>query len=186
MKDTDIIELYWKRSENAIKETSVKYGKYCLKIALNILNNDKDSEECVNDTYFKIWNNIPPQRPDNFMAYIGRITRNTALDKYKSISRKKRSNGQTEAVLEELTNCIPSCNNTENIADNMVLTDVFNSFLSSLPTETRKIFMRRYWYMSSIKEIARDFNYSESKVKMLLLRARNELRTLLEKEGLNI
>lgn len=186
MKDNDIIELFWKRSENAITETSIKYGKYCFKIAQNILDNEKDSEECVNDAYLKVWNHIPPQRPNNFAAYLGRTTRNTALDKYKNTNRKKRGQGQTEEVLEELTGCIPSNNNTEYIADNIVLAEVLNKFLSTLPTNTRKVFMQRYWYMSSVKEISKELGYSESKVKMLLLRTRNELKLLLEKEGINL
>lgn len=186
MKDIDIIELYWTRNENAISETSAKYGKYCFKIAYNILNDIPQSEECFNDTYLKLWNSIPPQRPSKFSAFLGRITRNLALDTYKSKARAKRGFGETALILDELIGCIPSNSDTEKVTDSMVITDVLNRFLSSLPSESRIIFIQRYWHMSSIKEIANNFNCSESKIKMSLFRSRNELKALLEKEGIII
>ena len=186
MDDNQIIDLYWARSENAISETADKYGKYCHYIAYNILFNDEDSEECVNDTYLKAWGVIPPQRPNRLSTFLGKITRNLALDRYKYNSREKRGNGQMPLVLDEIAECVSAADNTEHIIDDMVLLDCFNRFLAALPTETCNIFMRRYWFLSSIKEIAADFSISESKVKMTLLRARNELKQLLMKEGIEL
>lgn len=186
MDDKQIIDLYWARSENAISETADKYGKYCHYIAYNILFNDEDSEECVNDTYLKAWGVIPPQRPNRLSTFLGKITRNLALDRYKYNSREKRGNGQMPLVLDEIAECVSAADNTEHIIDDMVLVDCFNRFLAALPTETRNIFMRRYWFLSSIKEIAADFSISESKTKMTLLRARNELKQLLMKEGIEL
>lgn len=186
MDDKQIIDLYWARSENAISETADKYGKYCHYIAYNILFNDEDSEECVNDTYLKAWGVIPPQRPNRLATFLGKITRNLALDRYKYNNREKRGNGQMPLVLNELAECVSVTDSTEHIINDMVLVDCFNRFLATLPTETRNIFMRRYWFLSSIKEIAADFAISESKVKMTLLRARNDLKQLLMKEGIEI
>lgn len=185
MDDKQILDLYWARSEKAIAETISKYGRYCRSIAYNILRNNEDCEECVNDTYLKAWESIPPQRPNSLSAFLGRITRNLSLNKYKHNKTHKRGLGQIPLVLEELQECIPSVNNTEHLADELVLTEVLNRFLADLPPEARMIFMRRYWYMSSIKEIAADFSASESKVKMSLSRSRNKLRDLLGKEGIS-
>lgn len=186
MGDEQIVDLYWARSENAILETANRYGKYCHYIAYNILYNDEDSEECVNDTYLKAWNIIPPQRPNKLSTFLGKITRNLALDRYKYNNREKRGGGQIPLVIDELAECISATDETYHTVDNMVLVDCFNHFLAALPTETRKIFMRRYWYFSSIKEIAADFSIGESNVKMILLRARKELKQVLEKEGFEL
>lgn len=186
MNDNQIMDLYWARSETAISETANKYGKYCHYIAYNILFNDEDSEECVNDTYLKAWGIIPPQRPNRLSTFLGKITRNLSLDRYKHNSREKRGNGQIPLALDELAECISATSSPDHILDDMVLVDCFNRFLAALPSETRKIFMRRYWFLSPIKEIAADFSISESKVKMTLLRARGELKQLLEKEGIEL
>lgn len=186
MEDKQILDLYWTRSENAISETANKYGRYCHYIAFNILHNDEDSEECTNDTYLKAWETIPPNRPDKLSAFLGKITRNLALDKYRLYNTQKRGAGQISFVLDELQECIPTANNTEHIVDDLMLTQVLNQFLASLSETKRKIFMRRYWYLSTVKEISQDFNISESKVKMSLLRSRKKLKILLEKEGIAI
>lgn len=186
MEDKQILDLYWMRSENAISETANKYGRYCHYIAFNILHNDEDSEECTNDTYLKAWETIPPNRPDKLSAFLGKITRNLALDKYRLYNTQKRGAGQISFVLDELQECIPTANNTENIVDDLMLTQVLNQFLASLSETKRKIFMRRYWYLSTVKEISQDFNISESKVKMSLLRSRKKLKLLLEKKGIAI
>lgn len=183
MDDNRIIDLYFSRSENAISETSIKYGKYCYRIAFNILCNSEDSEECVNDTYMKAWNVIPPQRPNKFSVFLGKITRNLALDKYKFYRAKKRQGDSSALVFEELKDCIPNTSATEDIIDNVILAEILSKFLASLPTETRKVFVRRYWYFSSVKEIASDYKMTESKVKMMLSRTREQLKKLLEKEG---
>ena len=186
VEDKQIVDLYWERSEAAISETDKKYGRYCRYIAYNILFNDEDCQECINDTYLKAWAAIPPHRPDRLSAFLGKITRNISLNRYKYNHADKRCGGQMPLVLEELHECIPSAENPEQIVEDIVLTDTLNRFLAALPAETRKIFMRRYWYLSSVKEIAEDYSITESKVKMSLMRSRNKLKQLLEKEGITL
>ena len=184
MEDNQIIHLYFERSEEAICQTAAKYGNYCHTIAYNILQNIEDSEECVNDTYWKAWGIIPPRRPKRLAAFLGKITRNLALDRYRRYTAEKRGGGEMAVALEELGDCVSSGENLEAHADEMVLTDILNRFLASLSAEQRMIFMRRYWYVSSVKEIADDYGITESKVKMSLLRCRNQLKAVLEKEGI--
>ena len=184
MEDNQIIRLYFDRSEEAISQTAAKYGKYCHTIAYNILHNFEDSEECVNDTYWKAWNIIPPRRPKRLAAFLGKITRNLSLDKYRHYTADKRGGGELAVALEELGDCISSIGSMGDHTEEIVLVEVLNSFLASLSAEHRKIFMRRYWYVSSVKEIADDYGITESKVKMSLLRSRNQLKTVLEKEGI--
>ena len=186
MEDKQIVDLFWARSENAISETANKDGKYCHYIAYNILHNNEDSEECVNDTYMNAWRSMPSHRPNRLSTFLGKITRNLSLNKWDQYNTEKRGAGQTMLALEELHDCIPATGDAEQIIDDLALAEVFNCFLASLPKERRKIFMRRYWYLSPIKEISTDYSISESKVKMSLLRSRNELRQLLEKEGINL
>lgn len=184
MDDRQIIELYNERSEAAISETADKYGKYCHYIAYNILYNEQDSEECVNDTWFRAWNTIPPQQPNKLSAFLGKITRNLALDRYKYYTREKRGGGETTLVLEELNECLTYGNSTEQAVDEMLLVEKLNAFLRSLPAKKRQVMVRRYWYLSPIHEIANDFGMSESGVKTLLHRTRNELKQILEREGI--
>ena len=184
MDDKQIIELYNERSETAISETAEKYGKYCYTIAYHILYNEQDSEECVSDTYLKTWETIPPQYPNKLSAFLGKITRNLALNRHRYYIREKRGYGQVVLALEELQECIPDSNKVEQAIEDKYLIEVLNRFLYDLPVEKRMIFLRRYWYLSSIQEIARDYEISESKVKMTLLRVRNKLKQILEKEGI--
>ncbi len=184
MEDKKIVDLYWLRSESAISETKIKYGRYCYTVAHNILCNNEDSEECVNDTYLRAWNSMPEHRPSVLKTFLGKITRNLALNRYKTLSTDKRNGGQLPLVLDELQECIPGEDNTARLVDDLALTEIFNRFLASLPMEQRKIFMCRYWYLNSIKEIASKYNIGESKVKMSLLRSRKELKNLLETEGI--
>lgn len=186
MDDKQIVDLYWERSETAISETAKKYGRYCHYIAFNILHNDADSEECVNDTYLNAWKSMPPHRPSALKTFLGKLTRNLSLNRYKQLTAEKRDNGRMPLIIDELHECLPATKSTENIIDDITLADAFNSFLASLSVEQRKIFMRRYWYLSSVKEIATDYGMGESKVKMSLLRSRNKLKELLEKEGIAI
>lgn len=183
MDDGQIVDLYWARSETAISETANKYSKYCHTIAYNILHSNEDAEECVNDTYMRAWGAMPTQRPNRLSAFLGKITRNLSLNRYEKYSAEKRGMGQLPLALDELHDCIPAANSVEQAIDDTLLVEIFNSFLASLPTEKRKVFMRRYWYLSPIKEIALDYSISESKTKMTLLRLRNELKYILEKEG---
>lgn len=183
MVDQQIVELYCQRSESAIVETDIKYGRYCHTIANRILSNEEDSKECVNDTYLKAWESIPPHRPDPLSAFLGRITRNLALNRYKHDRAKQRAPERVPLVLEELHECVPDPKTTDQLIDDLVLTDLLNRFLAALSIENRMIFMRRYWYLSPVKRIAMDYSLSESKVKMSLLRSRNKLKRMLEKEG---
>lgn len=186
MDDQHIVDLYWARSENAISETAKKYGKYCHYIAFHILHNHEDCEECVNDTYLKAWHNIPPHRPTMLSTFLGKITRNLSLHKYEKYTAQKRGGGQVPLALEELQECVPTSNNTEHVIDDLMLAEILNRFLRDLPTDTRKIFVQRYWYLMSVKEIAADCHISESKVKVSLFRTRNELKQILEKEGISL
>lgn len=183
MNDNQIVDLYWARSESAISETSAKYGSYCHTIAYQILNSLEDSEECVSDTWFRAWNTMPPQRPSCLKAFLGKITRNLSLDRYDMRTAQKRGSGQLPSALEELQQCIPAPGGEEQVIEQLVLTQILNRFLGELSREQRRIFLRRYWYLSSIDEIARDFHISESKVKMTLLRSRKKLKKRLEEEG---
>ena len=183
MEDNQIIKLYEDRSESAISETASKYGKYCYSIAYRILYNEQDSEECVNDTYLRTWNSIPPQNPNIFSAFLGKITRNLALDKYRYYNREKRGNGQVAFALEELEECIPTIKSTEQEIQDKMLVTILNDFLEDLPIRQRIIFVQRYWYLRSVSEIAEEFSMSESNIKVILFRIRNKLKKVLEKEG---
>lgn len=185
MDDKKIIELYFKRSEDAISETERKYGKYCYSIARRIVSNDEDAKEIVNDTYLKAWNTIPPNKPDPLSTYLGMICRQTALNRYKETTRKKRGGRAIDVALDELIDCIPSERENE-IVDRMLIAKLLNSFLESLPKKTRMIFIRRYWYMDAVSQIADTFAMSESGVKMTLFRARLKLKKYLKREGIDI
>ncbi|MBO5701024.1 MAG: sigma-70 family RNA polymerase sigma factor [Clostridia bacterium] len=185
MEDKQIVELYWARSEAAISETEKKYGRYCHYIAYGILGNDEDAKEVVNDTYLKLWNTIPPHRPDPLKPYVGTLCRQLALDAYKSQNAQKRG-GQMTLALDELSECIPDTDNGEDIGESVALSDVLTRFIRSLPEKTRKIFVRRYFYMSSVAEIAKDFSMKESNVTMHLLRTRKKLEQFLKKEGFDL
>jgi len=186
MEDRQIVQMYFDRNEDAISQTAVKYGKYCYTIAYNILHDFEDSEECVNDTYLEAWHTIPPQRPQKLTAFLGKITRNLSINVYRRYTAEKRGSGEMELALDELGDCVASLGSTNDRVDEMALVDILNSFLTSLSSQHRKIFMRRYWYVSSIKEIAYEYGITESKVKMALLRSRNKLKTVLEKEGITL
>ena len=185
MDDNEIVELYWKRSEKAITETSKKYSNYCHYISYNILHNDEDVKECLNDTYLRAWNAIPPERPTYLASFLGKITRNLSLNRYKQNTTKKRGFGQTELALSELEDCIPAKSDVEQTIDEMILVETLNNFLAALPKINRMIFVRRYWYLSKINDIAEEYSMSESKVKSMLFRTRNELKKHLEKEVLS-
>lgn len=186
MNDRQIVTLYWARSENALSETAAKYGNYCHTIAFHILENQEDSEECVNDTYLRAWHAIPPARPRRLSTFLGKITRNLALDRYRRSVREKRGGGQAALALEELQDCVPGRNALEETLDALVLTQILNDFLAALSAESRVIFLRRYWYFLSIQEIAAGLGVSESKVKMSLLRSREALKARLEKEDISL
>ncbi len=186
MKDNEIIELYWERNETAITASAEKYGGYCHTISYNILHSNEDAEECVNDTWFGAWKSLPPQRPNRLSTYLGKITRNLSLDRFKQYNAAKRGNGQTELVLTELEDCIPAETDVEQSVDEMFLVESINQFLYAQSERKRNIFIRRYWYLYPIRDIAQTYGMSESKTASLLFRMRNELKVHLEKEGITL
>lgn len=186
MKDNEIIALYWERKEMALSVTEEKYGKYCHSISYRILHNHEDARECVNDTYLRAWDSMPPKKPDCLSVYLGKITRNLSLNRLKLYQAKKRGLGETELVLSELEECIPAQTKVEQVVEELVLVNVINEFLRKQKKEKRSIFVRRYWYVFSIKEITREYHMSESKVVSILFRMRQELKEQLEKEGITL
>lgn len=182
MEDREIVELYWKRSEQAISAAAEKYGCCCRAVAYRILGDRRDAEECVNDAYFSAWNAIPPARPDNFGAFLVKITRNAALNRRQQNRAKKRGGGQTELALTELEECVSTVTSVEQGVEDGLLTAALENFLYAQPQPKRNIFIRRYWYLSPLRDIAREYGMSQSKVKSLLFRMRKELKAYLEKE----
>ena len=183
MQDEKIIELYWLRNENAIRETAQKYEKYLNTIAYNILNDIEDSRESVNDTYLKAWNSMPPNKPTVLKTYLGKITRQISIDIFRAKNRQKRSNSQYALSLDELEECIADGNNTQQEVELKLLGKLINDFLYSLPELSRNIFVCRYYFCDSIKDISAYFSISESKVKSTLYRTRLSLKEHLESEG---
>ena len=186
MKDNEIIGLYWERNEAAITASADKYGDYCHSISYNILHNNEDAEECVNDTWLGAWKSMPPQRPERLSTYLGKITRNLSINRFKKYTAEKRGLGQTVLVLSELEDCIPDQANVEQMIDEQILVKAINDFLYAQPEQKRNIFIRRYWHLFSIKDIAVAYGMSESKVASLLFSMRNDLKTYFEKEGINL
>ena len=185
MEDQQIVDLYFARSESAITETDRKYGRYCHSIAYNILEDHEDAKEIVNDTYLKAWNTIPPNRPDPLKPYVGMISRHLSLDRYEEYHTQKRG-GQVPLVLEELAECIPDNDSREDIGESVALKDALAKFIRSLPDKTQMIFLRRYWYASSVAEIAEEFGMRENSVNVLLHRTRKKLKDHLQKEGFDL
>lgn len=183
MEDSKIVELYFKRDESAIDESNKKYGRYCRTIAYNILCSIEDSNECVNDTWHNAWRAIPPEKPRVLQYFFGRITRNLALDRYGYNKAQKRS-ANLEAVIDEYYSCIP--NEEFSIEDELCLKNLINDFLENLDSRSRIIFLRRYWYACSVKEIAKSMKVSENFVSVTLHRTRNKFKSYLEKEGIAI
>lgn len=185
MDDNKIVELYWERREEAISETSLKYGRLCTHIAKNILSSYEDSEECVNDTYFAVWNAIPNERPNIFSAFVSRITRNLALKKYEYISAAKR-NPTAVTSLEELEDCVSGTDSVESEIEKKHIESTIDTFLWQQGDEKRMIFIRRYWYFDSIDDICKSTGFTQSKVKSMLYEMRQKLRKKLESEGIEV
>ena len=182
MEDNRIVDLYWQRNERAISETAAKYGKYLHSISFQILQNAKDAEECVNDTYNDAWQSMPPHRPSILSTFLGKITRRISIDLWRKNSAKKRGGSEIALALDELEECVAGTDDVETEVERRELQRKLNAFLLRLPRVDRQVFMCRYWYMDSISEIAIQFDYSESKIKSMLYRTRNKLRAMLEKE----
>ena len=183
MEDQQIVDLYWQRNEKALSQTQKKYGKYCHRIAYAILYSNEDAEECVNATYLRAWGAMPPARPSRLSTFLGKITRNLALDRLDKNTAQKRQ-GPIEVILDEWAECIPDADSTLDPTDKIALGDAINSFLASLDQRNRVMFMQRYWYASPIKSIAREMELGESAVKVALMRTRNKFKEHLEKEGI--
>ena len=183
MLDEQIVDMYWARQEDAITETQKKYGNYCQSIAYNILRSREDSAECVNDTYLKAWNSMPVHRPDKLSAFLGKITRNLALNRYEYYSASKRGGTQIDLVLDELIDCVSGTESTDSIAEEIFITNILNNFLKSLSEKNRNIFVARYWHMFAVKEIADKYELKESTVKVSLHRSRKVLKEILMREG---
>ncbi len=186
MQDDEIIRLYFKRNETAISATEAAYGKYLLKIAYNILANTEDCKECVNDTYLKAWNSIPPHKPAVLSAYLGKITRENAIDIYRKQSRNKRKPSEYAFALDELSECVSGNESTESRVDARMLGKEISRYLHSLTDEKQRIFVMRYYRCDSVKDIAAKLNVSESKVKTMLHRIRKGLKKHLIKEGFEL
>ncbi len=182
MDDTNIVELYWARSDEAIYETHRKYGSYCFSIAHNILPSREDAEESVNDTYLAAWRSIPPHRPHTLSTYLGKITRRISIDRWRRMSAEKRGGGTVFLALEELAECIPSNTDPAAELEAQELAECIGSFLDTLPSLERTLFLKRYFNMEKLQDIARNYNISLSKAKSMLYRIRRKLRVYLEKE----
>ena len=180
MQDHEIVVLYWERNETAIAETEKKYGGYCYVIAYNVLYSHEDAEECVNDTYLAIWNVIPPKRPEPLAPFVYRTGRNIALNRLRANTALKRS--AYEVSLDELSGCIAGPDLWETV-DARELGRQINTFLSTVSRENRVIFLRRYWFGDSVKDIAADLQLSENTVSVRLNRLRDKLRSYLSQEG---
>lgn len=184
MNDTEILDLYWERSKRAISETQKSYGSYCYSIAFHILHTKEDSEECVNDTWLRAWNAIPPNRPGRLSLFLGTITRNLSFDRWKRKNALKRGNGEMETALEELMECVPSAASTEDEVEEAELRRIINRFLGTIPERDRNIFLRRYWYVEECREIAERYGMKLNTVKTTLFRIRGRLKEYLEQEGI--
>ena len=183
-EDQKIIDLYWNRSENAITETAVKYGRYCTSIAYGILKSREDAQECVSDAYLMAWNAIPPRRPADLGTYLGKITRNLSIDRLRTRNRDKRGGGEMPLALEELEEVVVGSDSPENEAIRKELAASMNRFLRELTVQERYVFVRRYWYLDSLADIAKNTGFSGSKVASMLFRLRGRLKKQLIKEEL--
>lgn len=185
MEDSKIIDLFWERDEEAIRHTEMKYGAYCHTIASNILSIKEDAEECVNDTWLRAWNNMPPQRPINLRIWLGKVVRNCALNLWDKNHAKKRYHG-IDSLFEELADCLSSDDNAVQALEVKELNLLINDWLKTLSASDRALFIRRYWGAESLSVLAKDWHISSAKLAQKMYRLRRELRSVLQKEGVNI
>lgn len=185
MNDLQIIELYFRRDEKALQETAIKYGGFCYNMAFNILSIHEDAEECVNDTYLRTWESIPPEEPNCFKSWLARVVRNTSLDLWRKNHRKKRYAG-IEVLFDELEECIHSYANVEEEIEGKSLTMLLNKWLADLAQADRILFMRRYWYGEPLKNLAKSYKTTPADIANRMYRLRQKLKTELEKEGVII
>ena len=182
MDDQKIVALYWQRDEAAIAETQKKYGRFCHAIAYNLLHSHEDAEECENDTYLDAWNTIPPQKPTILSSFLGMITRRRALDRYRVNRAQKRGGAAVHVSFEELEECLASPESMDEERATEALAAALNRFLCRLPSRECDVFLRRYWFFDSVRDICDRYGYGESKVKMMLKRTRDKLAVYLKKE----
>lgn len=185
MEDNKIVEEFLRRDEHAIECVSRKYGSFCMRIASNILSSAEDAEECVNDAYIRAWNSIPPDQPRNLRAYLGRLTRNAALDRVDYYRASKRDVRLTDA-LDELSDITEASGSTEAQYEQELIGAAISAFLHTIDQRSRKVFVRRYWYSDSIKDIAATFSMTQSAVKSMLARTRKRLKVYLTEEGIEL
>ena len=185
MEDSRIIELYWARDEHAIPETDTKYGPFCRNLSKNILDSIEDAEECVNDTYLRAWNSMPPEKPLNLKAWLGRMVRNISIDLWRRRGAKRRGDG-LDTMLSELEECIPSAVSVEEEIDAKELTKIIECWLDVLSSAERRIFVRRYWYGESVAEIAKKENMDPKALAGKLYRLRQGLKYRLRREGVTL
>lgn len=185
MEDSQIIDLYFERDEAAISETAAKYGAFCHGIALNILSIHADADECVNDTYLRAWNAIPPQKPIRLGAWLGKVVRNIAFDLWKKNHRQKRYAGM-EQLLDELQDCIPSPLTVSHEIEEKELTEIINEWLLSLSQNDRSLFVRRYWIGKTINELAVEYGTTPNSLAKRMYKLRQKLKLTLEQEGYSI
>jgi RNA polymerase sigma-70 factor (ECF subfamily) len=183
MQDSQIIELYFARNQEAIVATSEKYNAYCMRISMNILQNPGDSEECVNDTYLAAWNSIPPNRPEKLSSYLAKLTRNLSINRYKARMAERRGGGEFAVSLDELDDCI--ADESSHFGEEE-LGALISEFLYTVSKETRQVFVRRYFYSDSVSAIAKRFKMTESKVKSMLHRTRLSLKDFLTAHDIQI
>ncbi|MBQ9119061.1 MAG: sigma-70 family RNA polymerase sigma factor [Lachnospiraceae bacterium] len=186
MEDSEIVQLYWDRDSRAINVTAEKYGSYCHAIALNILGNQEDAEECVNDAYLGAWYSIPPQRPAVLSTYLGKIIRNLSLDRYRYYNAQKRRNSEIKSVLDELSECISNTSSVEQELDRKALIAAINAFLTTLSAEHRDIFLYRYWYTIPVKRIAKKYHKTTGNISVILNRTRQKLKDYLKEGGFEL
>ncbi len=186
MNDIEIVKLYFERNDKAITETEKTYGNLCRSIARRILGNIEDTEECVNDTYLRVWNSIPPQKPKSLAAYLGKITRNLSFDRYRKKTAEKRGGTETTIILEELSDITSGKDDTFSELQRKELSKAINKFLDTLKKEHRNIFILRYWYAYSVFEIAWKCGKTESNVSAILSRVRKSMREYLTERGFEI
>lgn len=186
MEDCEIIRLFFERDEKALRETQKKFGAYCRSIAFNILNNSEDAEECVNDTYMRAWENIPPTKPASLGAYLGRIAKNLALNRINFFGYEKRGGGSKELSFDELDEFVSGESSVESEAERKEIIAAVNEFLRSLPLKKQQLFIGRYWGMCSQAQLAKRFGMSENTVAVNLGRTRKKLKEYLKKRGFEI
>lgn len=186
MEDEQIVALFWRRDQEAIVQSQRKYHPYLSKIAYNILHDQEDSQEVVNDTYFKAWQSIPPQRPSKLSIYLGRLTRHGAIDRYRHHTSQKRQGDTYAMCLEELEECCATGQDPQQVLDGKLLAQAISRFLCTLKPQTRAMFLGRYYFLDSLKEVAQYCGVRESKAKSTLFRVRKALRAYLKQEGFDL